>query len=479
MCVSDDLDVHLPGSTSVATEALLEQADQLARLEYLLRSVDVTVATVTALVHESHGSIFERPRGLDELTLVASRVNDARHMASQLSSALSSASQTYGQAEHEAQQLSDMVAGVIGTILGQSASRALDVLGPFAWLLPALLQQQPSDGQATSRDIHIPADVNRTLADPATVDAIRAGVTGIDDFFRELGNLSVPLGDALGTGDDEAGQATAAAMAVLLTGQLFGMFGDTPTAATKTRTVHSSQSPTTIEGLIRGIPGNEEGQQPGNFRIDTITKPDGSTAAIVYIGGTEDFNPVPNTAALDMTSNVEGIAQMPTGSMRALEQAMADSGVTSSTPVVFVGYSQGGLLASAATASGSYSVAGLVTIGNPAGNIATPSDVPAVLIAHDEDLVTALGGNQTNDNALRITRRLFDSPQQIPADLAVPGHRLPYYLQTAALVDDATSAEVSTMVDKVTSISAGATSVESRWYDAYRLPSSGSQAAQG
>jgi hypothetical protein len=148
---------------------------------------------------------------------------------------------------------------------------------------------------------------------------------------------------------------------------------------------------------------------------------------------------------------------------------MKDAGIRHSSGVTFVGYSHGALLASAATASGAYTVDGLVTIGNPGGNIETPANVPALLIAHDDDLVTALGGNQTNDNALRVTRRVFGSAAEIPADVPVPAHHLEYYQRTVALVDAATSDDVSSMVTKLTSFGSDASHVESRWYDATRV----------
>jgi hypothetical protein len=466
----DGIDVVAPGSSAIATEALLEQHDQLGTLEFLLHSVESLVSQAWAIGVTSATRSLAGDGAVDDLIRCASDIQRARNRAIFLRSSLSAAAAQYGAAENFAEQFADLAAGVVGTVAGTALADLFAAIGPAVLLLPIVFHQSPSDQANGPSDIQVSPELNRALSDPATVDLIRAGVTGLDDFFRAFGRVPMPLGDYLGTGDDEAGQVTAAAAALLAGGRLFGLFGATPTKATLLRTGESTSVPTTIGQLIEGIPGSEPGQQAGNYRIDHVTSADADERYIVYIGGTDDFSAVSRDRALDLTSNVEGIAGAPTGSMQALEQAMRDSGIDTTSRVTFVGYSQGGLLASAATASGKYTVDGLLTIGNPAGNIETPANVPALLIAHDEDLVTALGGNQTNDNAMRISRQVFDSSAQIPGDLAVPAHHLEYYRHTASIVDAATSDEVTSMVRSLTSFSTPTTHVESRWYDATRVP---------
>jgi pimeloyl-ACP methyl ester carboxylesterase len=465
----DGIDVMVPGSSAIATEALLEQHDQLGTLEFLLHSVESLVSEAWAIGATSATHSMAMAGAVDDLIRCASDVQRARNHAIALQRSLSTAAAQYGAAEESAEQFADLAAGVVGTVAGTALADLLSALGPAALLLPLVFHQNPSDDENGPNDIHVSPELNRALSDPATVDLIRAGVTGLDDFFRAFGRVPMPLGDYLGTGDDEAGQVTAAAAALLAGGRLFGLFGATPTKASLLRTEESASAPTSIVQLIDGIPGSEPGQQSGNVRIDHVTSGGTDDRYIVYIGGTDDFSAVSRDRALDLTSNVEGIAGAPTGSMQALEQAMRDSGIDSTSRVTFVGHSQGGLLASAATASGKYTVDGLLTIGNPAGNIETPANVPALLIAHDEDLVTALGGNQTNDNAMRISRRVFDSSAEVPGDLAVPAHHIEYYRHTASLIDAATSDDVVSMVKSFTSFSTASTHVESRWYDATRV----------
>jgi hypothetical protein len=467
--VPDDIDVSVPGSSAIATEALLEQHDLLGHVEFLLRATESLVHEAEAVGAITVGRSFGAAQAESELARCARELRIARSHTNDLRAALSTAAAHYGAAERFAEQLVDTVVGVGATAAGTAVGELLSLLGPAAYLLPIVFHQDASHDPSGPSDIQLPADINRTLTDPGTVNLIRAGATGVDDFFRALNGLPMPLNDYLGTGDDEAGQVAAGAAALLVGGRLFGLFGATPTKATLTDTSESSSTPSSIGELISNIPGPDPGEHPGNFRIDHIVTDGQHDKYIVYIGGTDDFSPVSRDRALDLTSGVEAIAGAPTGSMQSLDQAMKDSGISHTSAVTFVGYSHGALLASAATASGAYTVDGLVTIGNPAGNIETPANVPAILIGHDDDLVTALGGNQTNDNALRITRRVFGSAAEIPADMPVPAHHREYYQHTAELVDASTSDDVSSMVAKLTSYGTDASHVETRWYDATRV----------
>jgi hypothetical protein len=461
----DDIDVQLPGSNAVATDALLEQHDHLAGLAYALRTAGALVREAAVLSQQVPATSNER----DELLRAANEVHAATQRAHELSADLRVASGEYTAAEEQARRFADATAGIVGTGAGLAVAEIIGLLGPVALAMPFLFHQNGTNEASGADDLSLPPEVNRWLADPATVELIRAGITGVDDFFRAVGHLPVPLGTAAGTGDDDAGQVTAAALAVLATGKIFGLFETTGAGVTKIRSSTTESMPDTLEGLIERIPGTQPGQTGGSIRIDNWTDLEGNAHAAVYIAGTEDFSLVPGQSSLDFTSNVEGSAQQPMASMASVKAALADAGVSPTTPVSFVGYSQGGLLASAAAASGDFTVESVLTIGNPAGNIPTPSDVPAVLLQHREDLVTALGGNQTNDNALRVTRQVFDSPDQVPTDQVVPAHHLEHYLRTAALVDHAQSEAVNDVVSKVAGIGKGATTVESRWYDAIRI----------
>jgi pimeloyl-ACP methyl ester carboxylesterase len=177
---------------------------------------------------------------------------------------------------------------------------------------------------------------------------------------------------------------------------------------------------------------------------------------------------VPAKDAFDLTSNVAGVGGLPAGSLRAVQQAMADAGVDAGSRVTFTGYSQGGLVAAMLASSGDYNVQGVVTIGAPAGGVALPSGIPAVIVEHMDDLVPALGGVQLNDDALVVRRQAFASADDIPSGVAVPGHHMEYYRETAVLMDNARSGQLIDAGARLDAFSAGADSVTSTYYYASR-----------
>jgi pimeloyl-ACP methyl ester carboxylesterase len=187
----------------------------------------------------------------------------------------------------------------------------------------------------------------------------------------------------------------------------------------------------------------------------------------VYVGGTVDFSPRTGSDPFDMTSNISGLAGLPAGSLLAVREALASSGVTASSPVVFTGYSQGGLVASLLASSGDYNTQGVVTIGAPAGQVLLPAGIPAVIIEHTDDLVPALGGTQLNQTAVVAQREAF-AGKEVPTGVVVPAHHLEYYRETTVLLDGARSEQVTTAARELDDFSKGATAVTSTRYLATR-----------
>lgn len=128
----------------------------------------------------------------------------------------------------------------------------------------------------------------------------------------------------------------------------------------------------------------------GDIRIDRFESPNGPRFE-VYLSGT-DFRDGPGNPWW-FGSNVEFLASGQSQSMSATESALADAGVTRTTPIVITGYSQGGIIGMALASSARYSVDAVFTIGTPTGLITETTTVPAVHIAHPQDPVPALGGD--------------------------------------------------------------------------------------
>lgn len=128
----------------------------------------------------------------------------------------------------------------------------------------------------------------------------------------------------------------------------------------------------------------------GDIRIDRFESPTGPRFEL-YVSGT-DFRDGPDNPWW-VGSNAEFVASGQSRSLSATESALAQAGVTSLTPIVITGHSQGGIIALAVAASDRYTVDAVFTVGTPSGIIVEVADVPTVHVAHPEDPVPALGGD--------------------------------------------------------------------------------------
>jgi len=118
-------------------------------------------------------------------------------------------------------------------------------------------------------------------------------------------------------------------------------------------------------------------------------------------------------------------------------------------------------------ASGEYNTQGLTTIGSPAGQIIVPKGIPALIIDHFEDPVTALGGTQANTDATVVQRYAFSEDHPADTTVPVPGHQIETYLETARMIDAADSEKLQSTVDELNAFADGET-VTSTFYFAER-----------
>ena len=214
----------------------------------------------------------------------------------------------------------------------------------------------------------------------------------------------------------------------------FGLFA--------TRGVHMSQSsverclaPAGFDDLFSRVP--QEGAQ---IRIERIVGESDLSRQrfIVYIAGTKDFGIDAGSQPWDMSSNALALSGIqPSDSEVAVRAAMAQAGIDSRASVMFVGHSQGGLIASRLTASGDFNVSDLVMAGAPTHAISIPAGVRVTALEHTNDIVPALSGPvsgviaATGASLLRI-RQAYEPG--IPS-LSVPAHGLSGYRQTAREMD--------------------------------------------
>ncbi|MEO8095354.1 MAG: hypothetical protein ABI632_10515, partial [Pseudolysinimonas sp.] len=190
-----------------------------------------------------------------------------------------------------------------------------------------------------------------------------------------------------------------------------------------------------VERLARVPEGNQ-------LRIERYDAPGERPRFIVYVGPTETFSPVATDEPWDLTSNVTGVEGLSAGSIRATEAAMIDAGITSSDEVQFVGFSQGGLVATRLAASADWRATGLETYGAPAGNIELPANLAGMAVRNTDDFVPALAGPQLDHHLLQVERRAFSPGSPIPTELPAPAHQRSAYVAAATEIDLAESSAV-------------------------------------
>jgi hypothetical protein len=309
----------------------------------------------------------------------------------------------------------------------------------------------------------------RILASPEGVGVIREGLSDTDQFGEGFLQLPSAVGQLLGKDALGVLGLSASAGVIAGIGSLFGLLKETPVEVKKTATRDGVAAPTTLTERIARFPELDRDANGAQIRIDRYSTPGKPARFDVYIAGTASFDPRATTQPFDFTSDIVGVGQESAGSYRAVIDAMRDAGITSKTPVVLNGYSQGGLIASLVASKGDFDVKGVVTFGAPTGQIPIPADVPVLTVRHAEDLVPATGGYDVNKQAVIVERAVFAS-EPVPTDLAVPAHHLQYYQATSALADQSKNSELKSVLAPLDRFGAGASSVNTTLWTATRVP---------
>lgn len=461
------------GSTAVASEELFSHAGALRTLSERLHQNSRRLAFIERTVSARSLAAIDAPmsgaaaEGHIESArqLVASSAYSAERMAD----ALLRAAENYGWTERFTERLAQDLSARLGYALGALLPLFLIAVLPLlAVSAPAvivgLLAARGGTRRPTRDEIR---QINTALSNPTTVALLRAAGMSADDFFGGLLKLPPDLVRALGDeGVGVLGLAAAAGTVRGLAGGA-GMLRETGVRVGPTASRSEANPPQGFAERVDRIPLPGARDDGAQFVIERYETPGQADRFEVYIAGTVDLSPIATGEPWDMTSNITGVAGLPAGSYRAIVEALAASGVTGSSPIVFTGYSQGGLVAALLAGSGEYNTQGLVTLGAPAGQVYLPGGFPAVVIEHSDDIVPATGGAQINRDALVVERTLF-AGRDIPTDVIVPAHQLGYYRETATLLDGATSPQVRAAVAALDGFGAGATTITSTSFRAER-----------
>lgn len=470
--MAGDITISGGGSTAVSTGELSSQsarlhrtADRLASVAARLARVDRLVTTGAIRAADAPVCALDAERDIDDAALVIRRI---QLQAQLLSAALDLSADAYGAAEHTAERLGQDLAARFGWAFGAALPGIVIGLLPFAVGFGGLLGVGWLCAPQAERNRiarALPALINRhgsALTDPKTVRFVRLAVMSADDFGEGLIRLPPEFAHLLGDeGLGITGLGTSAA-AVIGIGAAGGALVETRVAVTQSGSTEPTSAPGGLADRTARIPPG-----PAQVRIERYTQEQGPDRFEVYIGGTRDFSPTATDEPWDMTSNIREEVGTDAGSYRAVQQAMADAGISESSPVVFNGHSQGGLIAARLAASGDYDARGVFTIGAPAAQVPVPATVPWIALEHTDDLVPALGGSWSGNDAVIVRREAFDGVP-IPADVALPAHQRDAYAVTARLADHSIEPRLALAMGRLTGFDSGASAVQSSLYIARR-----------
>jgi pimeloyl-ACP methyl ester carboxylesterase len=118
--------------------------------------------------------------------------------------------------------------------------------------------------------------------------------------------------------------------------------------------------------------------------------------------------------------------------VRAANAALSAFGARADDQLIFVGYSQGGMVA-AELAETKPNVSGLITLGSPIAQSNFQPNLPVLSIEHTNDVVPACSGktNPLTDNWVTASRHLDLEPGQSIGE----AHKISNYVATAGLAD--------------------------------------------
>jgi hypothetical protein len=464
VAAAGDLVLSGGGSVAVGTDALFSTVAELRRFA---GHVDAT-ATRIAILGLDDGVRCLGPRDDGDLARAAASLGTAAVRADELALALQRAAEHYGELERRTTQLWRRAEGWAAERAGAWLSLLLPLLPAASAAVAGLLlgaAGSPGGVQGAGRSTaEALGPASRTLTDPRTVTLLRSLVLAGDDAVA--GMLRAPSGTAALLGEQGFGIGGLPGFAAILVA-LTTRYGAAREGDVRVRRARRTSPGSAPRGFLDRVDRVPTG--PSQIRIERYTFPTGGDRFQVFLGGTRTAGILGGDEAWDMTSNLHAVADLSPASVRAAEDAMRQAGVTAEDEVVFTGYSQGGLVATRLAAAGDWNTQGLVTFGAPVAGIHLPGTFPAVQLEHTDDLVPAFGGDRSDLGPIVVRREAF-AGREVPAEIAVPAHRLAEYRVTAELLDAARSPAIVSAAGRLEAFGRGAERVEVTLYRADRVP---------
>lgn len=386
-----------------------------------------------------------------ELAVCEPALQEASMRARSLAERIDTAQQTYASGEQWARAMLEALAGQVAIGLGISArSNWLPIAlhAAHAQRAAARLPGTPAERQAAVQRWIL--ENPQVYTNPAFVDLVRLVVDGADE--AALGAAGVPPSVIALLGPRGFGvlSTPTTARAVMGAAALGGgtTLKETPVRIEQVGSARSAPPAVTSAQRFDSIPLDE------HVRIERHSAPGRDDTFVVYVAPTQTFSPEATGNPWDLTSNVAGVAGLSSGSMRATELAMQHAGVTPQSEVMFVGYSQGALVANQLATSGDWNAVALETFGAP-GGVDVPEGIHGYTVRHTDDLVTATGGTPPPTGQLIVEKRAFAEGAAIPTADPMPSHQRRTYAETAAMIDAAASPQLRAQADALADFARG------------------------
>ncbi|MET0162905.1 MAG: hypothetical protein ABW204_09650 [Microbacteriaceae bacterium] len=465
------------GGIAAETAPMLEQALRLQRAAGRLAESGRGLHGASGTLRAMGGATAVAANRIDE---ARTRCTAAAEEAHRIAEALRAAAGNYGAAEQGSSAavtaLAAMLAGQLGRVapfllaLGAGPGRVAGLLAAVAagqaapWVLiaAAITLSDPE----RRRDVlaGLEAIGPKVLSDPSVVAALRLAVQSSDDFLMGWAQVPGPVRQLVGEQGLGLVDARDTAAWLLGVGGAVGLLRETPVAVAQQRTQTVAPA-RTIEERVGRIPYEGDGNQ---IRVERFADAGGEPRFEVYIGPTLSASLETGDEPFDPASIVSMIAGADAGSLRAVEQALADAGARPGDPVLATGYSQGGQIAAALAEQSDFDVQGILTVGAPAANIAVPEETTWLALQHDDDWLAGAGGEPGEQRAIVVERTALPEGFAFGGD-AAPAHDLDRYAETAAMADRHGDATLGAAVAEFEAFGASASSREATTYRARRV----------
>jgi len=200
----------------------------------------------------------------------------------------------------------------------------------------------------------------------------------------------------------------------------------------------TAAAPTDLAALV-GELARVNDLPDGTVSVQTLA----SGRHVVYLPGTDslglpwEFDPDVRDAQTDLAAAAG--ADHPY--LDGVRIALAQAGIGPGDPVLLVGHSLGGMVATQLAAESGLAIAGVITAGSPVP--AAANGVPVLSLENRGDVVPMLLGDEPDDTVDHVTVRFDDHEASM-----VGNHNLAHYVDGAAAVDASGDPSIRDLVDE-------------------------------